>query len=141
VSRLIGLNVERREDFPLVTGRGCYVADVNRAGQLYARVVRSTVAYGILHGVRADLALARRGVAAVITAGDIPDVRLPIRIPFAETPEANRLLQPPLARDRVRYVGEPVAVVVADEPYAAEDAAARNRSAPRGRRSGRRRSG
>ena len=65
------------------------------------------------------------GVVAVVTAADIPEVQIPIRLQFAETPEALRLLQPPLARDRVRYVGEPVAVVVAEDAYIAEDAAER----------------
>ena len=57
------------------------------------------------------------------TAADVPDHRIPIRLPFAETPSANERLQPLLARDTVRYVGEPIAVVVAESAAAAEDAA------------------
>jgi CO/xanthine dehydrogenase Mo-binding subunit len=58
-----------------------------------------------------------------VTAADVPDARIPMRLQFAETPESTRALQPLLARDRVRYVGEPVAVVVAEDAYVAEDAA------------------
>jgi carbon-monoxide dehydrogenase large subunit len=107
----------------LVSGRGRFVADVDLTGQLYVRVVRSPVARGRLVAVRTDAAAARAGVAAVLTAADVPDVRLPIRLPFAATPNGERVLQPLLARDAVRYVGEPVAVVVAEDPWTAEDAA------------------
>ena len=120
---LVGADILRREDLPLLTGRGRYVADVRLPGELSARVVRSPFAHGVLRGVDVDAALALPGVEAVLTAADLPDVRIPIRLPFAATPEAERVLQPPLARDRVRYVGEPVALVVASDPYVAEDAA------------------
>lgn len=59
----------------------------------------------------------------MFTAQDIPGVRIPIRLPFAATPEAQTVLQPALASDLVRYVGEPLAVVVATDRYTAEDAA------------------
>jgi carbon-monoxide dehydrogenase large subunit len=85
--------------------------------------VRSPLARAGLGGVRTDAARAHRGVVAVVTARDVPDVRIPVRIEFAATPRAERVLQPLLARDVVRYVGEPVAVVVAEDAWAAEDAA------------------
>jgi aerobic carbon-monoxide dehydrogenase large subunit len=119
----VGSSVGRARDLTLLTGRGRFVADVDRPGQLHARVVRSPIASAALSGVRVDAALALKGVAAVFTARDVPDVRIPVRIPFAATPNAERVLQPLLARDRVRYVGEPVAVVVAEDPWLAEDAA------------------
>ena len=121
--RLIGSPVPRRKNRELLRGEGAYVADVRLEGQLYARVVRSPAAHARLVGVDTSEALAVRGVVAAITADDIGDIRIPIRLPFAETPAANEVLQAPLARDVVRYVGEPVAVVVADDPYVAEDAA------------------
>ena len=121
--RALGADLLRREDLPLLTGAGRFVADVTLPGQLWARVVRSPVAHGLLLSVDADEARRLPGVEAVLTAADVPDVRLPIRFPLAETPEATRALQPPLARDRVRYVGEPVALVVAADAYVAEDAA------------------
>ena len=119
----VGADIVRTRDLALVTGRGRFVADVDRPGQLHARVVRSPIACAALSGVRTDAARALRGVAAVFTAEDVPDVRIPVRIPFAATPNAEKVLQPLLARDRVRYVGEPVAVVVAQDPWLAEDAA------------------
>jgi carbon-monoxide dehydrogenase large subunit len=117
----VGTAVPRVEDVPLLTGGGAFVDDIDRPGQLYARVVRSAVAHGRLLGVDARAALARPGVVAAVTGDDVPEVRIPIRV--APTPAAERALQTPLARDRVRYVGEPVAVVVATDPYLAEDAA------------------
>ena len=117
----VGGSVPRVEDEPLLTGRGSFVDDVSRPGQLYARVVRSAVAHGRLLGVDARAVRGRPGVVAVVTGQDVPDVRIPIRV--APTPAAERALQAPLARDRVRYVGEPVAVVVATDQYLAEDAA------------------
>lgn len=106
-----------------MTGAARFVGDVDRPGQLWARVVRSPFARGRLVGVDVLGARAAAGVADVFTAADIGDVRIPIRLPFAETPSANEHLQPPLARDAVRYVGEPIAVVVAESAAAAEDAA------------------
>ena len=119
----VGTSVGRARDLALVTGRGRFVADVDVPSQLFARIVRSPLARAALAGVRTEAALARKGVVAVVTAQDVPDVRIPIRLPFAATPNAERVLQPLLARDSVRYVGEPVAVVVAEDAWLAEDAA------------------
>ncbi|QFY10224.1 molybdopterin-dependent oxidoreductase [Nonomuraea phyllanthi] len=121
-SGYIGVSVER-DDLAFLDGTACYVADVDREGQLYARVVRSPVAHARILDVDVAEALAQPGVVAVITAADIPETRIPIRLPMAETPYTHLFLQPPLAREAVRYVGEPVAVVVASDPYLAEDAA------------------
>jgi carbon-monoxide dehydrogenase large subunit len=119
-----GQSLRRPEDIPLTEGTAKFVGDVSRPGQLFARVVRSNVAHGRLLGIDADDALALDGVAAVVTAADLPDVRVPIRMPLGDLERQEKALQPPLARDRVRYVGEPVAVVVATAPAIAEDAAA-----------------
>jgi carbon-monoxide dehydrogenase large subunit len=119
----IGASPERRRDAVLIAGRGRFVADVSRPGQVWARVVRSPVAHARLRGVDAGRALALPGVVAVLDATGVPDVRIPIRLLFASTPEAEKVLQPLLARDVVRYVGEPVALVLAEDPWTAEDAA------------------
>ena len=123
MSSFVGTDAPRIEGRSLVTGSAQFVADVDRPGQLWARIVRSPVAHGRLRGL--DISAARQGddVVDVFTAADLPELRIPIRLPFAETPSANEHLQPPLARDEVRYVGEPVAVVVAETAAAAEDAA------------------
>jgi carbon-monoxide dehydrogenase large subunit len=119
----VGRDVPRKEDLPLLTGEARFVADVDRPGQLWARVVRSPLAHARLTGIDAGAALSVPGVVALLTADDVPDVRIPIRLPFAETPESRDALQPPIARDVVRYVGEPVALLLAEDPYVAEDAA------------------
>ena len=119
----IGHSALRQRDAALVSGRGRYVGDVTLPGQLHARFVRSPMAHARLSGIDARAALALPGVVAVFDSSDVPDVRIPIRLVFAATPEAGGVLQPLLARDVVRYVGEPVALVVADDPWIAEDAA------------------
>jgi carbon-monoxide dehydrogenase large subunit/6-hydroxypseudooxynicotine dehydrogenase subunit gamma len=113
----------RLEDDRLLRGRGRFVDDVDLPGQLWLRVVRSPVAHARIESV--DLAAARQaaGVRMAIGAEDLAHVEpIPLRIPF-DGLGLEPYLQPVLARDRVRYVGEPVAVIVAEDPYAAEDAA------------------
>jgi CO/xanthine dehydrogenase Mo-binding subunit len=117
----VGTSVPRVEDGPLLRGDARFVDDFGRGRQLTARVVRSDVSHGRLRAVRTDAARARPGVVAVITADDIPDIRIPVRMMPSE--EAVPVTQPPLARGVVRYVGEPVAVVLAEDAYRAEDAA------------------
>lgn len=106
----------------IVSGVACFVDDVERPGGLSAAVVRSSVAHGRLVAVDGAAALRQPGVRAVLTAADLDPVPvIPIRS-FAR-PGLEERRQPVLATDRVRYVGEPVALVVADDPYMAEDAA------------------
>ena len=119
-----GQSVTRLEDLPLVRGQGRFAADLSFPHQLHMRMVRSPVAHARLLGVDASEALAMRGVVAVWTAQDV--VGIPC-IPLREGPsvELDPYLQPILARDRVRYVGDPVAAVFATDPFIAEDAAER----------------
>ncbi|MBI2319648.1 MAG: xanthine dehydrogenase family protein [Betaproteobacteria bacterium] len=117
----IGQPLRRIEDRPLVTGRGRYAADNNAPGQLHMRMVRSPVAFGRLRGVNLRAARAVPGVAAIWTWEDVKELPpIDFRVP-------NRELEPfrqsVLAHNYVRYVGEPVAAVFADDAYAAEDAA------------------
>jgi carbon-monoxide dehydrogenase large subunit len=123
VTGVIGTSPARARDAELLTGRGRFVADIDLPGQVWARIVRSPVAHARLIRVGVERARSHPGVVAVLTADDIPDLRVPIRLQFAATPEAGRALQPLLARHAVRYVGEPVAVVVASSPWVGEDAA------------------
>ncbi|MGE3710489.1 MAG: xanthine dehydrogenase family protein molybdopterin-binding subunit, partial [Hyphomicrobiaceae bacterium] len=122
VNTLIGQPIERTEDLRFLRGRGTYVADVIRAGQLHAVIVRSTVAHGRLKGVDASAALKLPGVHAVITAADLGEKvpRIPLRLQPVE--DLHPFHQPVLAWEKVRFVGEPVAVVVADTQAIAEDA-------------------
>jgi carbon-monoxide dehydrogenase large subunit len=121
----VGAAVRRSEDRRFVTGRGRYVADVVDPAHAHAVVVRSPLAHARLTGIDAAAALRGPGVLAVLTAADLGPLGSPIPIRLAPLPGFERYLQWPLARDRVRYAGEPVALVVAEDRYAAEDAAAR----------------
>src|SRR3984957_16499967 len=120
----IGSPVERIEDLRFLRGSGTYVDDIARDGMLHAVIVRSPVAAGRLHGIDARAALAAPGVHAILTAADI-DGTVPVIGLRAEhsMPSLMHFLQPVIARDAVRYVGEPVAVVLATSAAAAEDAA------------------
>ncbi|WP_067465801.1 xanthine dehydrogenase family protein molybdopterin-binding subunit [Actinomadura macra] len=112
----------RREDVRLTTGTGTFVGDVVRENQVWLRVVRSALAHATITSVRTEAARRSAGVIQVLTAADLPRPhRIPLRI--MSRPDLDRYLQPVLAAERVRYVGEPVAVVVATTQRAAEDAA------------------
>jgi aerobic carbon-monoxide dehydrogenase large subunit len=120
--RYVGGRVGRLEDPRLLTGAGHFADDEDRPGQFWIRLVRSPVAHAILDAVDTSAALALDGVRAVLTAADLSLPPIPVRV----SPDPGDLvayLQPVLAQARVRYVGEPVAVVVADDPYRAEDGA------------------
>ena len=118
----VGRSVPRLEDAPLVVGQGRFAADISFAHQAYMRVVRSAHAHGRLVAIESADARARAGVIAIWIAADVADIPpIDFRLTRIEGLEPYR--QPVLARDRVRYVGEPVAVVFATDPYVAEDAA------------------
>jgi carbon-monoxide dehydrogenase large subunit len=119
----IGSRVRRLEDARLLLGRGRFVDDVDRPGQLWLRVVRSQMAHAQVRAIHADDALALKGVYAVLTGDDLRDVPpIPVRTRVSDH-TFEPYVQPVLARGRVRYVGEPVAALVAEDPYLAEDAA------------------
>ncbi|WP_199747691.1 xanthine dehydrogenase family protein molybdopterin-binding subunit [Actinomadura sp. WAC 06369] len=121
-ARYAGARVPRVEDPRLLTGRGTYVDDVVRPGMLHACFVRSPLARARVLGVDAAEALALEGVHAVFTAADLnPDVREQwYTLIGRDVPDTPR---PPLAEGEVRFVGDPVALVVAADRYVAEDAA------------------
>src|SRR5271154_1334221 len=120
--KYVGRSLTRLEDRPLLTGRGRFAADISFAQQLHMRIVRSNFAHGRLRSIDADAALAMPGVHAVWTGADVADIPpIDFRLTRIEGLEPYR--QPILAQDRVRYVGEPVAVVFSADPYSAEDAA------------------
>jgi aerobic carbon-monoxide dehydrogenase large subunit len=119
-NRYIGSPVERIEDLRFLRGRGQFVGDLKREGMLHAAILRSPVAHGLVASVDATAALAIAGVHAVVTAKDVGAVpRIPLRL--LPLPGTERFLQPVIAADHVRYVGEPVAVVLGDSPALAED--------------------
>ncbi|WP_238122191.1 MULTISPECIES: xanthine dehydrogenase family protein molybdopterin-binding subunit [unclassified Xanthobacter] len=118
----LGQPLKRIEDRPLITGTGRFAADEQRPGQVHMRVVRSPVAFGRLVGVDTEEAAALPGVRAVWTHADIADLP-PIDFRMTRIQGLDPYRQYVLAKDYVRYVGDPVAVVFADDPYVAEDAA------------------
>jgi CO/xanthine dehydrogenase Mo-binding subunit len=118
----VGRSVPRLEDRPLVTGAGKFAADVSFPRQLHMRVVRSTFAHAKVLSIDTSAARALPGVHAAWTADDVSHIPpIDIRLTRIEGLEPYR--QHVLARERVRYIGEPVAVVFAETPYLAEDAA------------------
>lgn len=120
---MIGRPVERNEDTRLLTGRGFYVDDVKRPGMLHAVMVRSPMAHARVLGIDASAALELPGVVKVITFADIAALAKTIPQRTCPLPGMENFLQMPLADQVVRYVGEPVAMVIAENRYIAEDAA------------------
>jgi carbon-monoxide dehydrogenase large subunit len=120
---MIGASHYRIGGGRLAAGAGSFVADVRLHGMLHAAVLRSRHAHARLTSIDATRALELPGVRAVLTAADVPEgAIIPNRV--GAPPGTDRYLQPAIARDVVRYVGEPVALVVADDRYLAEDALA-----------------
>jgi aerobic carbon-monoxide dehydrogenase large subunit len=119
--KLIGAPIKRLEDPRLLVGHGRYVDDLGRPGMAHAVIVRSPHAHARVRRIDARRALAQPGVLACLTGADLAGVP-PIRIRQGEKPAHVPYLQPPLAGDRVRYAGEPVAVVVATDRAGAVDA-------------------
>jgi len=118
----IGSPVERREDVRFVRGRGQYVDDLRPDGLLHAVILRSSVAHGRIRSVDASAARKIDGVHAVITALDMPGgpPRIPMRL--QPLPEFKPFEQSVIADTKVRYVGEPIAVVLAESVAVGEDA-------------------
>jgi carbon-monoxide dehydrogenase large subunit len=123
---IIGQGVERLEDLRLLRGEGRFVDDVTLPGMLHAAVLRSPIAHGRIIGIDASRARAMPGVHAVIDAATILAIRgAPVpAIPLRQEPlpQLVPFHQPVIAEGKVRYVGEPLALVVADTQALAEDA-------------------
>jgi carbon-monoxide dehydrogenase large subunit len=124
LQRYIGAPVARVEDERFVRGRGRYVDDIDLPGQLQAAFVRSIQANARLLVVDVEAARRAPGVHLVLTGADLGALNSPLPAFVPDGAMANPRTQLPLAVDRVRYVGEAIAVVVADDRYLAEDAAA-----------------
>jgi carbon-monoxide dehydrogenase large subunit len=118
--RFIGQRMPRKEDPRLLTGKGVFVDDVVLPGMLHAAFVRSPIARGRILRIDAAAARALPGVHAVLTAEDLAAVPVTMHSFFMVPTEVATT---PLATDRVVYAGHPVALVVADDRYVAEDAA------------------
>ena len=122
-TRIFGSGIRRREDPRLITGGAIYTDDVQLPGTLYAAMLRSPHAHAKINSINTSAAVASLGVVAVYTGADIEGVLNPI--PCAWVPPGADLVavdHPALAKDVVRYQGDAVAVVVAENRYQAEDA-------------------
>src|SRR5246127_2176941 len=124
----IGTPVRRREDYRFITGQGIYTDDINRPGQLYAYILRSPHAHARITGIDTSAAASEPGVVAVYTGKDMTadgvgglpcgwQIHSKDGSPMVEPPH------PPLVVDRVRHVGDQVAVVIAETLVQARDAA------------------
>jgi carbon-monoxide dehydrogenase large subunit len=118
--RLFGKAIKRREDPRFITGRGQYVDDVKLPGLTHAAFVRSPHAHARLRSVNTAKAKSLPGVIAIYTGDDVQVGALPCGWML---PEIKVPARPVLAKGKVRYVGEPVAIVIAESAYAAKDAA------------------
>jgi carbon-monoxide dehydrogenase large subunit len=121
-AKFVGRSVPRLEDRPLLLGNGRFCADISFPGQWHMRVVRSPIAHGKIKSVNASAALKLPGVHAVWTGADVAHIP-PIGFRLTGLKSLEPYRQPVLAKDVVRYVGEPVAAVFAEDEYTAEDAA------------------
>lgn len=127
IPQFSGARIRRREDPALITGQGKYTADFHEEGTLYLAFVRSPYAHATILSVDSDEAQAMAGVVAVLTGADInPKLAggVPSGMSVSKAPysEGKRPARQVLTEDKVRFMGEAVAVVVATSPAAAADA-------------------
>src|SRR3954467_12948182 len=120
----VGQALRRKEDPPLITGKGRYTDDIVLPGQLWASIIRSPEAHARITSIDKSAAEAREGVRLVLTGEDLSDLAAPL--PMAWVPPGVQVNTPehwPLARGKVCHVGDPVAVVVGTDKYSVVDAA------------------
>jgi aerobic carbon-monoxide dehydrogenase large subunit len=122
VASSVGRAVLRKEDPPLLRGTARFVDDLHGSDALEAAVLRSPHAHARIAGIDVREARAMAGVIDVLTAADLPGGGPLIPMRMYRRPGMERFLQRPLAREKVRYVGEPIALVLATSRYVAEDA-------------------
>lgn len=126
-TRYFGQPIKRNEDPRLLTGQALFTDDVHLPGMLHVAFVRSDYAHGYLCSIDTSAARETPGVVAIYTAEDLGDYWRPGPLLVPPPPIPNLVFhqrtQVPLAKGKVRHVGEPIAVVVAESRYLAEDAA------------------
>src|SRR3989304_1189717 len=127
-TRYFGERIKRNEDPRLLTGQGLYVDDVDLPNMLHVAFVRSPYAHAKIKSIDVSQALGRVGVVAVYTANDLGDYWKPgpllVSPPPVDDIIFNEKTQVPLAKDKVKFAGEPIAMVLAESRYIAEDALA-----------------
>jgi CO/xanthine dehydrogenase Mo-binding subunit len=127
-TRYFGERIKRNEDPRLLTGQGLYVDDVDLPDMLHVAFVRSPYAHAKINSIDISQALQREGVVAIYTANDLGDYWKPgpllVSPPPVENIVFNEKTQVPLAKDKVKFAGEPIVMVLAESRYIAEDALA-----------------
>jgi aerobic carbon-monoxide dehydrogenase large subunit len=118
--RYIGQRVRRKEDPRLLTGRGQFVDDISLPGMLHCAFVRSPIARGNILAIKTDIARDVPGVHAIYTQQDLAHYKADLLSFYLAAPDVEMT---PLANGRVAYVGDPIAIVIADSRHSAEDAA------------------
>jgi carbon-monoxide dehydrogenase large subunit len=121
-ARVLGISVKRKEDPRLITGTGTYVDDIKLPGMLHLALTRSPHAHARITSVNVEAARQLPGVVDVLTGADVKEALGPLT--FRSSDELKAAQHYPLAWDKVRHVGDPVAAVLATDRYAARDAAA-----------------
>src|SRR2546430_659162 len=126
ISQMVGASIKRREDPRLVTGTGSYVDDMTQTALVYMHVVRSSEAHARILGIETSRAKEADGVVAILTGKDLkPEFGAPLPVTVCFVPDKKYPNHYPIAIDKVHYVGEPVAIVLASSRAAAEDAGER----------------
>ncbi len=128
MKKAIGESIVRSEDFRFVTGQGSYIDDLNFPGQAYAYIVRSPHAHATIRGIDSTEAQALPGVLGVFTGADLAQeglgaLRYPVAIKNADGTQVISPARPSLVKDRVRFVGDNVALIVAETVTQARSAA------------------
>jgi len=127
-TRYFGERIKRNEDPRLLTGQGLYVDDVDLPNMLHVAFVRSPYAHARINNIDVSQALQRAGVVAIYTARDLGDYWKPGPLLVSPPPVKdivfNEKTQVPLAKDKVKFAGEPIVMVLAESRYIAEDALA-----------------
>src|SRR5712692_11185933 len=123
VAALLGSPIKRREDPRLITGEATYVDDINLPGMLHMAVLRSPYGHAHIKSINTDAARKYPGVVAVYTAADIKGIvgNIAVAVPLGKIAEGMGV-RGPLAEGKVRFYGDPVAVVIAEDRYTARDA-------------------
>jgi carbon-monoxide dehydrogenase large subunit len=125
-TRYFGAPIKRNEDRRLLTGQALFIDDIELPGMLHAAFLRSQVAHARIQSIDVSVALQRPGVIAIYVADDLGAYWQPgpLLVPPPPIPGIifNQRTQVPLAKEKVRHVGEPLAIVIAESRYVAEDA-------------------
>ncbi len=123
IAAMVGTPIKRREDPRLITGQATYVDDIKLYGMLHMSVVRSPYGHARINSINTEAARKHPGVVAVYTAADLKGKVgvVPVAVPIGHLAE-GMAIRFPLAEGKVRFYGDPVAVVIADDKYTARDA-------------------